>query len=277
MVMIVESTIFPLSPQNSIPIIISGDWNCTFSKLPTNLNPDVLNMVNLPNLRHTQLLLNLCNDLELSDPFRTKFPNRKEFSYVPSDLTKKNRSRIDFFIVSNSLLHNITDCGVNPGLQNKMFDHKAVFLSTIPKKSTSPTIPTISHKILLDPDLDYVVALAVAETYLSCTSCPRQGGWGDLLLELGQAKNKLRRAAPSSVHMSPGDRSEFEELTREGLIAEVREFLDEFPYPLLRDGPLAADLDPDFFMEGLMNNVRNEVISHQNFVLKKQKPTEWKF
>ena len=122
-----------------------------------------------------------------------------------------------------------------------------------------------------DPDLDYVVGLAVLDTYANNTACQRPGGWGDILLQIGSAKEKLRRAAPSNIHVSPGDRSEFDDLVREGLIAEIREFFDSAPFNILRDGPLVEGVDPDFFMEGLMNNVRNEVISHQNFVLKKAK------
>jgi hypothetical protein len=41
---------------------------------------------------------------------------------------------------------------------------------------------------------------------------------------------------------------------------------------MLRDGPL--NVDDDFFMEELMNNVRNHVISHQSFMLKTAKKTE---
>jgi hypothetical protein len=71
------------------------------------------------------------------------------------------------------------------------------------------------------------------------------------------------------VHINPGDRSEAESLIREGIIANIREFLEDFPFALLRDGPL--NVDNDIFMEGLMNNVRNHVVSHQSFMLKTAK------
>jgi hypothetical protein len=74
-----------LSRLGNLPTIIGGDWNCTYSALPIPDNPDIINMRSLPNKRHTELVLNLCNNLELTDPFRVKFPVRKEFSYTPSD------------------------------------------------------------------------------------------------------------------------------------------------------------------------------------------------
>jgi exonuclease III len=42
-----------LGSQNTI---IGGDWNCTVSTAPPDSNIDILNMQNLPNLRHSNLL-----------------------------------------------------------------------------------------------------------------------------------------------------------------------------------------------------------------------------
>jgi exonuclease III len=68
------------------PVIMGGDWNCTVSPLPPQSNPDVINMNSIPNKRHSELLRNFCTAANLIDPFRAKFPNRKEFTYIPSDL-----------------------------------------------------------------------------------------------------------------------------------------------------------------------------------------------
>ncbi len=90
-----------------------------------------------------------------------------------------------------------------------------------------------------------------------------------LLRGVGNGFDSLRRAGPKEVHINPGDRSEAELLVREGIIANIRKFLDDFPFALLRDGPL--NTDNDLFMEGRMNNVRNHVVSHQSFMLKTAK------
>ena len=74
-------------------LIVGGDWNCTFSTENIQYNIDCANMVESPNFRHSQLLNELCNRHELSDPFRYLWPNRKDFSYVPRNKNQLNRSR----------------------------------------------------------------------------------------------------------------------------------------------------------------------------------------
>jgi hypothetical protein len=69
------------------PIIMGGDWNCTTSCENSPLNDDIINMRSPPNLRHSILLKNLCQELNLADPYRVKFPHRKEFTFVPKDTT----------------------------------------------------------------------------------------------------------------------------------------------------------------------------------------------
>ncbi len=198
---------------------------------------------------------------------RAKFPNRREFTYKPSDPTKRNRSRIDFFLISKQLLNSVTNISICANLQSKVFDHKAVFLSFTPVRKEGIVRPTISHTILRDPDLDLVVA--VAETYLASTTIRNGINVNTLLRGVGNGFDGLRRAGPNEVHINPGDRSEAESLIREGIIANIREFLDDFPFALLRDGPL--NIGNDLFMEGLMKNVRNYVVSHQSFMLKTAK------
>jgi exonuclease III len=255
------------------PVIMGGDWNCTVSSLPPLNNLDVINMNAIPNKRHSEYLQNLCTSINLTDPFRAKYPNRQEFSYVPSDPLKKNRSRIDFFIISNQLLNCVSDIYICPGFQSRVFDHKAVVLSFKPPVREGPIRPTISHAILRDLDLDLVVALAVADTYLASTTLRNDPDYiqtyNRLLTGVGQGLASLHRAGPNDIHINPGDRSEAESLTREGIIGNIRDFLDNFPFARLRDGNF--NIEDDLFIEGLMNNVRNQVISHQSFMLKTAK------
>ena len=68
-------------------------------------------------------------DFKLCDPFRTLYPSKRAFSYSPVGTIRQNRSRLDFFVVSQSLIQNIVDCSISPGLSTKLFDHKSVLLS----------------------------------------------------------------------------------------------------------------------------------------------------
>jgi len=86
-----------LNRWRGIPIILGGDWNPTYSNMAVRDNPDVLFMQSIPSRIRSDLLLDLCGDLDLSDPFRILNPEVREFSYIPSGVIRKNRSRIDFF------------------------------------------------------------------------------------------------------------------------------------------------------------------------------------
>jgi exonuclease III len=128
-----------IAALGNCPLVMGGDWNCTYSTAPPATNIDIFKMANAPNLNHSKLFKKMCDDLELCDPFRTKFPNRLDFTYRPSNLLKKNRSRIDFFIISRNLVNLVTDIENKGSLQNKHFDHMAILLSFIPKrKAPSP-------------------------------------------------------------------------------------------------------------------------------------------
>jgi len=251
--------------ENDVPIILGGDWNCTYSSEPVRYNPDLCNMQNLPNKRHSELLLNLCDDLSLADPYRVKFPNKKEYTFIPADPIKRNRSRLDFFIVSRSILDSVTKVLIHPGLQNKLFDHRAVSIEfSLKEKVITP--PTVSEKILKDPETELVVGLAVADVYLIYSTSLTEPERINLNTGIGQAWRDLRKAGPSNNYVVPGDRSDHEELVRDGLLASVREFLEFFPFQRVRDGGL--NVGDDMFMEVLINAVRNETISYQQFIQK---------
>jgi exonuclease III len=108
-------------------ILLAGDWNCTFSMDPVERNVDCLNMGMVPSLRHSRLLRLMCNELNITDPFRMLHPNKKDFSYIPMQITDLV---LTFFLASNTLLEIDFECGIAHHLQNqnKMFDHKACTL-----------------------------------------------------------------------------------------------------------------------------------------------------
>jgi exonuclease III len=194
---------------NDTPVILGGDWNCTGSAEPVRSNPDVLNMHSIPNKRHSEYVQTLCDDLLLSDPYRVKFPNKKEYSFTPSDPTKKNRSRIDFFLISRSILRSVSEVNICAGLQNKLFDHHAIKL-VLCKRSNPITPPTISKMILKDSETELVGGLAVADTYLIYSTALTVEERDRLLIGSGSAWRELREAGPSNNFAVPGDRTEIE-------------------------------------------------------------------
>jgi exonuclease III len=110
-----------------LPIILGGDWNCIWSKAANTVNIDVLNMVTLPNTTNSNKLREMCENLDLTEAFRITSPGRREYTYCPRAVGKPNKSRLDFFIVSQGLSPFISKCQISRSLQNKLFDHKAIF------------------------------------------------------------------------------------------------------------------------------------------------------
>ena len=213
-------------------------------------------MTNPPNLRHSKLLKNLCDDLLLTDPYRCKYPNRLEYTYVPSAVNKKNRSRLDFFIVSQSILEEIKHCNIKPTTQNKLFDHKAVTLD-LRRKEKIISIPSVAKFILKDPELEILIALTVIEYYVLHTLVMTDHEKARVLGVIGTAKSDFRKIGPATIHMNAGSRDEREDLVREGILGGIRAFLEEIPLQALQEGALREDVNEDYFLEGLINNIRN--------------------
>jgi len=146
--------------------VLGGDWNCTLSCNNIDNNIDCINMATPPNLRHSNYVSTLCENLNLMDPFRALHPLRRDFSYVPRAVGQLNRSRIDFFLVSRDLIPSVTECEICPHLQSKLFDHKAITLSFIPLRFPKNNRVSISNSILYEDDIDIVVRNSVLECYL---------------------------------------------------------------------------------------------------------------
>ena len=258
------SNILKASP--GVPIIIGGDWNCTYSCNKLCSNPDVCDMASLPNISHSKLVQKLCENFNLSDPYRCFYPNKRDFTFTPRSLSQKNRSRLDFFLVSDSAIPCATDCSISQNLQNHLFDHKAIHLSFTPAKSANKT-PSIANFILNDPLIDIVVNLGVIECYLHHSvdlpfNLPRRA----LLQRVGTAKSSLRELGADSNILVPGSRSQADELARANRIAELFSIIDEFDINGLQT--LAVDIEDDLFLEYLINCIRNDIISYQTFIAK---------
>jgi len=148
-----------LNRWNNLPCILGGDWNATPSSLPAAENPDIFSMNNIPSKVRSEGVEALCNDFDLSDPYRVLDPETRDFTYVPSGVVRKNRSRIDFFLCSSDLYDGINSCTIAQGFSRKSFDHKPIFLNFQKKKGKGRACvynSTVNHKLAED-----IVRLAV--------------------------------------------------------------------------------------------------------------------
>jgi exonuclease III len=118
-----------IKEMGDYPVIMGGDFNATFSMDPVALNIDCHSMNEIPNYRHSKYINDFSEALNLVDPFRFLHPNKREYSYKPFGNKRKNRSRIDFFLVSVSLLNLKIDCSINSSILASCFDHKPILLN----------------------------------------------------------------------------------------------------------------------------------------------------
>jgi hypothetical protein len=126
-------------------------------------------------------------------------------------LTKKNRTRLDFFIVSQSILEEIKHCIIKPTTQNKLFDHKAVTID-LRRKDKIISVPTVARFILKDPELEILIALTVIEYYVHHTRQMTEQEKNRTLGIIGTAKSDFRNIGPAGIHLNAGSRGEREDL-----------------------------------------------------------------
>ena len=175
-------------------IILGGDWNTTWDNSLVQLNIDVINMANIPSKKKSDKLRVMCEELNLQDPYRMFYPTRKEYTFIPSAIGMNNRSRLDFFIVSESILNIMINCTIPHSLSSTVFDHKPIFLST--KRKKIPHKQQINDVILDDPDLIYYVKSQVFESYIHHAILDNrlnQENKDELLLEIGRVSELLHR------------------------------------------------------------------------------------
>jgi exonuclease III len=246
------------------PIVIGGDWNTTVSHLPVNINPDCFNMQAPPNPRHSELLDELCVELSICDPFRSLHPTSSEFTYVPRRADAESRSRIDFFLISDSLLNYCRDCSIADSLQSSLFDHKAVLLKFSGSGSGRMCNDKVSNKILKDPDVDIIVNLACLESYLFYQDMD-PAMKNRILTTLGNCRKDLRDAGPQrefyKFEQDPEiDRQRQLKLNRIGQVLVQEEICNIPNFPV--------NIDRDIFFDMLLNHVKNELISYQIFIFR---------
>jgi hypothetical protein len=118
---------------------------------------------------------------------------------------------------------------------------------------------------LRDPDLEIIVKLATFECYVH--AAVNQAIKNRLLTLIGRGFKLIRDAGPDPSHIEYSFAELLDIDERATIMNELRRVLLDLDDENIQD--LAVNIDADDFMEYLMNNVRNEVISYQSFIRKK--------
>ncbi len=165
-----------LTSTSGIPSILGGDWNTTYSTDNSRNNIDIFNMSRPPSIIRSGWLADVCTTHGLIDPYRAIYPVAKDYTYTPHG-TKKNRSRLDFFKISNDILNHVKKCSIADSISISLFDHKSISLDFTKDKIFNKLY--INRIILSNPRTDDVVLAAFADTYLA-HAVPDQAVLGQL-------------------------------------------------------------------------------------------------
>ena len=255
----------------SDPYIIGGDWNATLDFSRVNSNIDVINMQNIPSIRRSIAINQLCTSLQLIDPYRALYPNKKEYTFIPSSVHSTNRSRLDFFLISGCIFDHNTECSVPHSLTSLLFDHKPVKLYFAKKKLFRKEV--VKDIILKNLDLRSQVRFAVYECYLLHVD-PNQNHVEpaviqQLLLGLGHIGVLLKEICDRELSLIESGSDLDDDLILAAKRADVNLRFEDFP-PLEFFENLPSNVHPDILFQTLNSCIKNRVLSHQSFFFKKK-------
>jgi Reverse transcriptase (RNA-dependent DNA polymerase) len=256
-----------LARDPDVPVLSGGDWNMSVSVLDSRDNIDIINMQNPPSIYRSRLLYDICCDFNLSDPFRVLHPTRRDFTYIPRANTN-NRSRIDFFIISNNLLNHVKSCEINPYLSTTLFDHKPVMLNfglPVHRKNNSININTLNHS-----RFDAIVACTATEVYLQHADNTRDEVHmltAPALRQVGEINLTIRRINDLEMKRCIDTLTQNESNDLEHLTGSLPALIGGLPDPeLLNNIPLTTS--NDIFFEVLTQCLMNNLKSFQGWLRK---------
>jgi hypothetical protein len=243
-------------------VIVGGDWNLTPSNLPVDLNPDCCDMGSLPNLRHTEYFNTLCTNLNLVDIYRFLHPTTTDFSYITRAAAASNKSRIDFFVVSELLVEKIKDCNIKDTVQSKMFDHKAVNLIFSGNEARQQK-SSFSNKIINDPIVKLLLQAITLDCYLIYQD--REPDERDeLKRQIGDLLAGIRSLVPcANFYRLPID---LVQNNRDEILQGINMSLDNPRIKAIPDHEI--NIDADMFFEMLCNHIKNALTSYDSYVNK---------
>ena len=244
--------------------IIGGDWNLTYSANDSIYNIDIHNMAGPPSVIRSLQLGDICGQHHLSDPYRILYPERRDFTFQPRT-RRTNRSRLDFFLISDCLIDTVKDCTISTGLTTELFDHKPVHV--IFGKVDKNAKNKIDNCIFMHPRIMDVIAATTMDTYSHhqnniATQAALNDQVGNLLLLLRNINDQEMDLAMNGV-------TQLGQLTLEGLVAQLVEGREQYTSP---DVLSAMDLncEDDTFFEVLIGNIKDSILSFQGFQKKKE-------
>jgi exonuclease III len=249
---------------NSDYNILGGDWNTTLDPRNSDTNIDTLNTAGIPSQRRSNRLIRLCKDNNLGDPFRHFYPEKREFTYIPFPAASVNRSRLDFFLISERLFNVCINCRIPNSLSSTSFDHKPVYL--LFRRENPYKKQCVNDMILKDEDLHGIIGVTVIDTYINHLLPDDQMSDIDIdrykiLIGTVLVDQNLLNACKLSLAEQGYNQAVVNRC--EALRASINRNLSELPsIDVLENCTLSCERDA--FLEVLIMSVKNSSLSHQH-------------
>ncbi len=258
--------------------MLSRDRNTTYSTGDNGTNIDIINMLNPPSKLRSGWLNEICLASDLIDPYRAFHPTKRDFTYIPRG-SKKNRSRLDYFLIHSSLLPFAKQCTIADSISTSLFDHKTVTLNFSQDKISSKL--NINRTILSNPRTDDIVLAAFADTYLGHARRLRAAGIQrqhvfrlhdqDPLAEQKITVGTFIRQLKELNDLIERSRNEVDNNLLPLLIAEKEtevEMTRALIWSVDQYSNIELNCDDDYFFEALASNIKGSVVSFQAWVKK---------
>ena len=250
-------------------IVLGGDWNCTWDCRDVGSNIDCFEMASIPSKRRSEKLRELCNACNITDPFRCLYPNRKDFTYVPAVREYSNRSRLDYFLISENIINKVQDCKISSSLLNSCFDHKMVYLN-FGKKIGPLKNKQIRSSFINDIMLGYSVKTAACECYIQHSVLDAnftEAQKNTILLNIGAIFALIDDINNTKSNYIGRNTTELEILSLEGKISNLSELVEDLPDTAFLES-LALSSNPEFFFEALCCSMRTWALKQQSETFK---------
>ena len=241
-----------------------GDLNAISDITPPHDNPNIGNRdlfltSNIPNLSHSKILSDWIEEGGTVDVFRTLYPNKREYSYIPFGNIRKSRSRIDSIYTSPNLLGNVKSVEYKDSAKSTHFDHKETILKF---KAWGPSnrVPRVDNNLLNLQNLKETVKFDIIGTILEHYDIPDKAMlkqfYEDISIMNYQLNNLLIH---QGIH--PGDH----------LISAIIDSIENniadlcLRFPSLEEMyNFPCNISLDCALEVILNAVKNSVISFQS-------------
>jgi exonuclease III len=263
---------------NSDYVVIGGDWNTTLDSRNSRNNLDILNTASIPSARRSGWLNTLLTECNLIDPFRHFFPDTPEYTYVPYSVVAVNRSRLDFFLISDKLVDQCVNCRIPHSLSSLLFDHKQVHLYF--KRNNPYKKQVLNDTILKDFDINQVVNIATMECYINHlvpSDVVSDLQIDELKLIIGQATTMQHEIASCRLNDATLG-TDYVNIDRiQELVQALNNTMELLPtLDELQEMDLSCS--SDVFLEILIMSVKNSSLSHQQsfFKIKNAKKIGWR-